>query len=139
VVTLSPYPDLPVDPADVAWIGRTLATRTGGWPLSRYAAAVGVIGEPPVYLNFSARPFRGRTVVAGIPIEIRIEAWLPDDTIRRQGFGRILVNRSPAFTLDRGATFVAFTPQGGVRVATWAGGIMAPEPRFVIRHDRVAP
>ena len=139
VVALSPYPDIPVDPADIQWVGKTLSTRDGFWPQSRYAAAVGRTGEPPVWVNFSSRPFRGRTVVAGIPIEIRVEAWLPDDTIRRQGFGRVLVGRTPAVTLDRGATFVAFDQAGHVLTTCWAGGILAPEPRFVIRHGRVAP
>ena len=66
-------------------------------------------------------------------MDIRIECWLPADTIRRMGFGHVIVNRHHALTLDRGVSFVALAAAGHASLRAWAGGLLAPQPRFIVR------
>jgi len=55
-----------------------------------------------------------------------MEAWLPTDTIRRAGFGRVLVNRETLVTLERGVSFAAL----GSGEAVYLSGLFAPIPRY---------
>ena len=64
---------------------------------------------------------------------------LPADTIRRMGFGHVLVDRRHVLTLDRGASFVALGPAAAPLVSAWAGGLYAPQPRYVIRRGTIRP
>jgi hypothetical protein len=61
-------------------------------------------------------------------VDIRMESWLPTDTIRRAGFGHVVVNRQHALTLERGISFVALGPGGG---PIYGSGLLAPIPRNV--------
>lgn len=139
LTALTPYREYPIAQEDIDWVARTLGSSDGAWPIPRYAVTAGVTGQPPLLRRMANRPFRVDVQAGGLAIEIRMEAWLPGDTIRRAGFGRVLVERRPALTLDRGASFVAFNPDGSVRLTAWAGGILAPQPRYLIRHWSVAP
>ena len=58
---------------------------------------------------------------------------MPADTIRRMGFGHVIVNRHHELTLDRGVSFVALDASGHAALRAWAGGLLAPQPRFIVR------
>jgi len=130
------YPETPLDMADMAVVAARLGI-PGGFPTSRYAVVAGKIGAPPVLRLEAARPFRVTARLAGRSVDARIECWLPADTIRRMGFGHVIVDRRHVLTLDRGASLVALDPTGRPALAAWAGGLLAPQPRWVIRHEAV--
>ena len=73
-----------------------------------------------------------RARLSGHDVDIRIECWLPADTIRRAGFGHVIVDRRHQLTLDRGVSFVALDRDGSATVRAWAAGLLAPQPRFVV-------
>ena len=52
------------------------------------------------------------------------------------GFGRVTVGRTPALTLDRGASFVAFDNAGTVKAVEYGWAILAPQPRWIIPVGR---
>jgi hypothetical protein len=146
---LEPYPDNPVDAADLeAAVARLtgntvrlnnvpgatenslrMITFSGG---TRYNVIAGRIGEKPTVARFDSRPFRMSGRAGPVDVDVRIECWLPADTIRRMGFGRVIVGRTPALTLDRGASFVAFDDNGGVKAVEYGWAILAPQPRWII-------
>ncbi len=49
------------------------------------------------------------------------------------GFGHVIVNRRHELTLDRGVSFVALDAAGHASLRAWAGGLLAPQPRFIVR------
>jgi hypothetical protein len=132
------YPETPLDSADMAAVAARLGI-PGGVPTSRYAIVAGKIGSPPVLRHEAAAPFRVSGGLAGRRVDARIECWLPADTIRRMGFGHVIVDRRHVLTLDRGASFVALDATGRAALVAWAGGLLAPQPRWVIRHQAVRP
>jgi hypothetical protein len=132
------YPETPLDPGQM----RDLAARLGmpgGLPNAHYAVVAGRIGERPILQQAGATPFRAATTLDGHAIDARIECWLPADTIRRMGFGHVIVDRRHVLTLDRGASFVALNADGQAHLMAWAGGLLSPQPRWVIRHETVTP
>ena len=94
---------------------------------------VGRAGEPPAVVRSELRPFRLRMSVSTMNVDVRMESWLPPDTIRRAGFGHVVVNRRHVLTLERGVSVVALGENGETRLAGYASGLYAPEPRFRIR------
>ena len=72
------------------------------------------------------RPYRVRTRLEPYDVDVRMESWLPTDTIRRAGFGHVVVNRQHTLTLERGLGFVALGPGGG---PIYGSGLFAPVPR----------
>ena len=74
---------------------------------------VGRTGEPPAVVRSELRPFRLRAAVSDMNVDIRMESWLPPDTIRRAGFGHVIVNRRHVLTLERGVSVVALARMGG--------------------------
>jgi hypothetical protein len=62
-----------------------------------------------------------------------MESWLPPDTMRRAGFGHVIADRHHVLTLERGVSVVALGENGRTRLAGYASGLFAPEPRFRIR------
>ena len=80
-----------------------------------------------------ARPYRLRAQIGDLALEIRMESWLPADTIRRAGFGHVVVNHAHVLTLERGVSFAALGPDGRAQVTGYASSLFAPEPRFRIR------
>jgi len=152
---LEPYPDNPVDAADLEVAVARLTGSTVrlndvpgresgranvpgsmtsmGFPAgTRYNVIAGRVGEKPTLARFDSRPFRTSGRAGPVDVDIRIECWLPADTIRRMGFGRIIVGHSPALTVDRGASFVAFDDNGGVKAVEYGWAILAPQPRWII-------
>jgi hypothetical protein len=100
---------------------------------SVYTVMIGRAGEPPAVVRSELRPFRLRISLAGMNVDVRMESWLPPDTMRRAGFGHVIVNRRHVLTLERGVSVVALDENGQTRVAGYASGLYAPEPRFRIR------
>ena len=99
-------------------------------PLRDYTAVVGRVGEKPVLIESQNRPYRVRLRVESYDFDVRMESWLPTDTIRRAGFGHVIVNRQHALTLERGLSFVALGPGGG---PFYSSGLFAPLTRHLVR------
>ena len=76
----------------------------------QYTVIVGRVGERPVLVESQDRPYRVRVTIEPFDFDVRMESWLPTDTIRRAGFGHVVVNRRHALTLERGISFVALGP-----------------------------
>ena len=80
--------------------------------LRQYTVVVGRVGERPVLVESQDRPYRVRARLEPFDFDVRMESWLPTDTIRRAGFGHVIVNRKHVLTLERGISFVALGPGG---------------------------
>lgn len=60
-----------------------------------------------------------------------MESWLSTDTIRRAGFGHVIVNGSHAMTLERGLNLLVLDGDHPPRVI-YEAGVFARQPRFVL-------
>src|SRR5690606_2210380 len=131
LAVLAPDPDLPFDQHE---LDLSLRQLTGGTArLGRtppYQVLAGRLGEPPSLDRRTDRPFRTWVRIGALPLDIRMESWLPGDTMRRAGFGRVIAGRRPVLTLERGVSAVLLTPDGAVRATEYASGIFAPAPRY---------
>jgi hypothetical protein len=94
-----------------------------------YTVIVGKVGERPALIESRQRPFRVGVALDPFTFDVRMESWLPTDTIRRAGFGHVVVNRQHALTLERGLSFLAIGPGGG---PIYDSGILAPLAQHVI-------
>jgi hypothetical protein len=127
---LRPVQEYPLDAAalDSAWTW--LTGGTVDLPETRnFMAVVGRVGERPVLVEASERPFRARARVEPFELDVRMESWLPTDTIRRAGFGHVIVGRRHMLTLERGLSFIALGPG---REPAYTSGIFAPIPRYIL-------
>jgi hypothetical protein len=127
------YPELPIDRAGLANAARRLGIVEADRPAGRFVVVAGLVGQAPVARRADARPFRLRLDLAGHSIDVRIECWMPADTIRRAGFGHVIVDRHHVLNLDRGVSFVALDDAGRAAVRAWESGHFAPQPRFIVR------
>jgi hypothetical protein len=133
---LKPTRGTAIDWADV---GRSLSALGGGAPATRtpegdYTAVAGVVGKPPVVVIGANAPFRRVVDIAGVEVQIRMESWLAMDTIRRMGFGHVIVRRQHTLIVERGVSFVAFD-EAGVPIRTaYAANIFAPLPRYLVER-----
>jgi hypothetical protein len=129
---LKPTRDFVLDQGDIA---RATAELTAGHTMSLppgdYLALGGVSGAPPAVLTAADRPFRQTAEIAGISVELRMEAWLAADTIRRMGFGHVIANRRHTLIVERGVSFVTFDRDGAPQRRLYAAGIFADEPRYL--------
>jgi hypothetical protein len=129
---LKPARDFTLDGSDVS---RAVAGLTGGtltaWPTGDYVAVAGVAGRPATMVAAANRPFRQTIDLDGTPVEIRMDSWLAADTIRRMGFGHVIAGRRHTLIVERGASFAAFDRAGQPLRAGYAGGLFAPQPRYV--------
>lgn len=135
---LDSYRERPLDPQDL----RATAARLGlnhALPTGRYVVVAGKVGEPPLLERAAMTPFRGGLVLDGRRVEVRMESWLRADTIRRMGFGHVIVDRRHVLMLDRGASFVALSADGTPQTVAWSGGMYTPQARYVIRHEAARP
>jgi hypothetical protein len=121
-----------LDPADVDAL---LAALSGRRPAPRqdvrYEVWSGLTGDRPSFYRGGLRPFRDAFSLLGDPFLVRMESWLPDDTFRRAGFGRVLRGRQPVLTVERGLSLAWFRPDGSPAVA-YGAGLYALQPRFRI-------
>jgi len=134
---LAPYRDLPYDPAEAQALARTLTAGAATLADSpSYQVLAGVVGHPPALDRRSSVPFREGLVLGGVRLDIRMESWLPADTIRRAGFGHVVANHRHALTLERGVSLLLLTPEGQIRQVAYASGLLAPLPRVLVRPGR---
>jgi hypothetical protein len=123
---LAPYRDLPFDRDELDAALRALTGGTASLePGPSYQILVGRVGESPLLTRTDDRPFRTALAVGQWKLDIRMESWLPADTIRRAGFGQVVVNRQRRLTLERGVSVLILRPDGS-SVATYASGLFAP-------------
>ena len=126
---LAPYRDLPFDAQELADAARRL---TGGAATlaegPSYQVLAGRLGEPPTLDRRETQPFRAALLLGGVELDVRMESWLPADTIRRAGFGHVIANRRHALTLERGVSLVLLGPDGRTRDVAYASGLFAPLP-----------
>ena len=95
-----------------------------------FTVMVGRVGERPVLIESQDRPYRVGAQLNALDIDVRMESWLPTDTIRRAGFGHVIVNRRHALTLERGISFIALGP--GSDGPIYGSGLFAPLPKHVL-------
>jgi hypothetical protein len=122
------------EPFDAVDVDRGLAALTGGREGragGRYEVWAGLAGDPPVLHRVEDRPFRETVSILGDSFAIHLDAWLPFDTFRRGGFGRVLHGRTPILTIERGVSLVWLSSNGLSRTV-YAAGLYAPKPRFRI-------
>ena len=134
IALLKPYDDLPFDRDELA---RGVRVLTGGTatldPAGVYTIMGGVTGRPPAFVRAAPRPYRLRTALDGLDLDIRMESWLPADTMRRAGFGHVIVGRRHALTLERGVSVVALREGRRAAAHGLRVGLLAPVPRYRIR------
>jgi hypothetical protein len=130
------YPEAPIDRADLAEAAKRLGLETGDVPEGRFVVVAGRAGWPPVVRRGARTPFRLSADLSGFALDVRIDCWMPADTIRRMGFGHVIVNRRHELTLDRGVSFVALDASGQASLRAWTAGLLAPQPRFVVRTKK---
>jgi len=70
--------------------------------------------------------------LAGVDVETRMESWLASDTIRRMGFGHVVVNHRHTLIVERGVSFAAFDSTGRAILTAYASNIFAPQGRYLV-------
>jgi len=134
IALLRPYPDLPFDAAELDGAVAGLTGGTATLPHDGvYTIMVGRVGARPLLLRSERRPFRTAVSIGDVTLDVRMESWLPPDTMRRAGFGHVIANRTHVLTLERGVSVVTLTPAGHVVQATYASGLFAPLRRHIVR------
>ncbi len=124
---LSPDREFPLDMDALRSAWARLSTATSALPeLRQYTTIIGRIGEAPQFVRSEDRPYRAHVRLEALDFDVRMESWLPTDTIRRAGFGRVLVNRRVLLTLERGVSLAAL----GGGEAVYLSGLFAPIPRY---------
>jgi hypothetical protein len=122
---LRPDREFPLNPIGVDRGWNALTTATAEPTLLQYNVIAGRVGERPDLVQTSDRPFRVRVRIEPFDLDIRMESWLPTDTIRRAGFGHVIVNGRHELTLERGISFRALSPENRT---LYDSGIFAPIP-----------
>jgi hypothetical protein len=100
-------------------------------PNDDYVAIAGTVGDRPTLVAAAPEPFRQRTELSGVPVEIRMESWLAADTIRRMGFGHVIARREHSLIVERGVSFVAFDTMGRPIRSGYSSSIFAPQARYL--------
>ena len=131
LAVLAPYPDLVFDQQELSDASRRL---TGATAILRrepsYTVIAGRSGQRPLLDRRSDLPWRDQVTVGGVTLDVRMESWLPADTIRRAGFGQVLAGRRHVLTLERGVSLVVLSARGDPLVATYASSLFAPLARY---------
>ncbi len=140
IALLAPYPDLPFDETELQAATRYLTSGTA--MLTRgpsYQVLAGLLGAAPALDRRDDLPFRRRTRLNDVVVDIRMESWLPADTMRRAGFGHVVANGEHVLTLERGVSVVAFDREGAPRLVVYASGLFAPLPRYIAELANPVP
>ena len=140
IALLAPYPDLPFDDTELREATRWLTSDTavlGRGP--SYQVLAGVVGASPALDRRDPLPFRARTRIGGVALDIRMESWLPADTMRRAGFGHVVANGRHLLTLERGVSVAALAGDGTPRLVAYASGLFAPLPRYIAELAQPLP
>ena len=122
-----------LDGAVRALTGGAYGTPGSLFPQADYAAMAGITGQPPQLVVGSSEPFRDTTRLDGVRVEVRMEAWLEFDTIRRMGFGQVVAAHRHTLIVERGVSFVAFDAGGQPLHLAYAASLFAPQPRYLVR------
>jgi hypothetical protein len=126
--------DMAIDRAEVTAALLALGTATPLFdPLPAFVIVAGVAGEAPILFEGADRPFRRAARIAGTPVEVRMDAWMTSDTIRRMGFGHVIAARHHTLIVERGVSIVAFDESGTALQTAYFSGIFALPPRNLIR------
>jgi hypothetical protein len=130
---LKPTRDLRLEWTD---IGRALTRLSSGRivhvPDGDFIVVAGLQGEAPALLAGANRPFTQSVDLNGVPVAIRMDSWLNADTIRRMGFGHVIVGRHHTLIIERGVSFVAFDAAGAAIKTAYASSLYAPQPRYLV-------
>ncbi len=127
---LRPSRDLSLDRDDLLQAARRLGGAAATVPDQDYVVVVGVVGGPATLVS-SGQPFSRHVKVRGMDVEVRMEACLAFDTIRRMGFGHVIADRRHVLIVERGVSFVAFDDRGLPIRTVYRSNIFAPQPRYV--------
>jgi len=130
---VKPTREFAIDARDLEQAARELTGGRASMPAGDYATLVGVSGQAPTLTLASARPFRRRVQLGGTDVDVRMESWIAFDTIRRMGFGQVVVARRYTLIVERGVSFVAFDSSGRDLRVGYAASVFAPQPRYLIR------
>ncbi len=131
LTVLRPSRDLSLNRTDLGAAFRALTGTERGLPAGDYVAVAGVAGAPPTLVASHDAPFRTTVDVAGAHVEVRMESWLATDTIRRMGFGQVVVDRTHTLIVERGVSFAAFDAHGNAIHVAYRANIFAPLSRFL--------
>jgi len=97
-----------------------------------YELLAGIAGDRPLVYRASNRPFTERFALAGEPLTVRMDSWLPTDTFRRGGFGHVVRGHSHVLAIERGVSLVWFGRDGEPSRPYYAASLFASEPRYRI-------
>jgi hypothetical protein len=139
LAVLRPDSEFAIDRTELqlAW---TALTGDAALPaMEDYNVFIGRLGERPQLIRASNRPFRVIAALGRLHLDVRIESWLPTDTIRRSGFGHIIANRRHVLALDRGISLVALAASGDPLLTEYRSGLFAPIPRRVVTRGETVP
>lgn len=126
---LAPDPELAFDWAEIDAVVERLTAGTARLHRdASYTVLAGTIGAPPVLQRYDDRPFRQTVSVGGLELDIRMDSWLPADTIRRAGFGHVIAGRRHLLIMERGASFLAISAGGDPLRVEYASSLFAPLP-----------
>jgi hypothetical protein len=129
---LRPNRESPLDMTELTEAWHVLTGGTAPLPaLRNYVIIVGELGHRPFLIDSRDRPFRLKTKLNTANIDVRMESWLPTDTIRRAGFGHVIVNGRHVLTLERGVSFVALGILDAPSVVIYRSGIFEPLRRLM--------
>ena len=117
-----------IDDALVALTGSAVAL-----PLESEVAIGGRTGGRPDFVVGSSEPFAHTASIADLRVNVRMESWLAFDTIRRMGFGHVVVGRRHTLIVERGVSFVAFDGTGAPTRTEYRANIFAPQRRYAVR------
>jgi hypothetical protein len=121
---------------DAGELSNALTTLTAGrateLPKGDYAVIAGIVGRAPALVTAADRPFRRELALQGVSMEIRMDSWLASDTIRRMGFGHVVVAHQHTLIVERGVSFAAFDDRGGAIRTAYASNIYAPQARYLV-------
>jgi len=118
--------------ADAARAGPKGPAYLRGVGTADYTAIVGETGSAPAVVRSSERPFRFAANVGGADVDVRMESSLAFDTIRRMGFGQVVVGRHHTLIVERGISFAAFDAAGAAMRRGYVASLFAAEPRWAI-------
>jgi len=137
LVLLRPLREYSIEPGMMLQIaGALTSSAIQSWPGDDYVAMAGVTGRPPDLIRGESAPWAARITIDGLPVDIRLDAWLAFDTIRRMGFGSVIAGRRRALIVERGLSFVALDGDGAARRTSYAAGIYEPIARFRLEPVR---
>jgi MFS family permease len=136
---LKPARDFSIDTAELEAATRMLADgRDVALALDKYTVMAGIVGQPPALVASDDRPFARKLRLGNVPVEIRMDAWLNADTIRRMGFGHVIARRRHVLIVERGISFIAFGADTEPEVEAYAANLFANQPRYLVRPAKAS-